>query len=226
MGRPSTNLLSRSLIARTALEMYQREGAQNFSLRKLAKQLNVQSPSLYNHIDSQDDLVDAMHDVIQEEVDAQVLDNRDWRQGISEHVRSYRSAYAKHPEVSLMIARRPILDSGLEWYDLQLRSFERYGLSSSEALHLSAAIDYLVFGSMALPYVEGFDKAAGEYRDDYPHIAKALDATAKDATNDEGFDWALDRLLDGLEPLLEARKRAKHAEARSARALRRKSVPA
>ncbi|WP_205471827.1 TetR/AcrR family transcriptional regulator C-terminal domain-containing protein [Nocardioides sp. SYSU D00038] len=202
MGRPSTNLLSRDLIARRALEMYDAAGTAGFSLRKLAEQLGVKSPSLYNHIASQEDLVDAMHDVIQEEAEWVGLDPDDWRGSLAAHVRAYRRAYAAHPEVALLIARKPIVDSGLAWYDAQLRGFTELGLTSAEALRLSAAIDYLVFGSMALPYVEGFHLAVDDYRDDYPDLATALGSTPAEETNDEGFEWALQRLLDGIEHLV------------------------
>lgn len=214
MARPSTNLLSRSHIAREALEMYRQQGSQAFSLRKLAEQLGVKSPSLYNHIVSQEDLVDAMHDVIQEEVDTAMLEGDDWRAAITAHVHSYRAAYARHPEVALMIARRPIQASGLDWYDLQLRSFQRFGLAPAEALKLSAAVDYLVFGSMALPYVEGFG-ADSEYAEDYPYVANALRAVDRAETNEEGFAWALDRLLDGIAPVLDAKQRRRAARART-----------
>lgn len=206
MGRPPVNLLSRTKIAREALAMYDRDGAANFSLRRLAEQLNVKSPSLYGHVAGQSDLVDAMRDLVQEEVGVSALDDPDWRSGISRHARSYRVAFGRHPEVSLLIARRPVGPSGIAWYDQQIAGFMSYGLDEQQALQLSAAIDFLVFGSMMLPHCESL--AAGAHAEgqndsdsDHPSLRASLTARRWDPHSADMFEWALDGLLDGIKPL-------------------------
>ena len=49
MGRPRVPLLNRELIRDTALELIDRDGLAEMSMRKLAAELGVQASSLYKH---------------------------------------------------------------------------------------------------------------------------------------------------------------------------------
>lgn len=201
MGRPSTRLLSRELIATEALRLYEEVGAAGFSLRRLAARMNVKSPSFYNHVSGQDDLVAAMQEQLQVHVDMDCLDDPDWRVGIGTHARSYRASFLRHPEVALMICRLPMNDLGMELYGRQLRAFRRYGLSERDALMLSASVDYLVFGSLAIPYVAGVEPAElgldGDGASDPDEAAGELRGP-----NDAGFEWGLQALLDRVGALV------------------------
>jgi AcrR family transcriptional regulator len=59
MPRPLTPLISRRLAVETALQIIDEEGYETFSLEKLARRLNVKSPSLYHHFANKTDLLRA-----------------------------------------------------------------------------------------------------------------------------------------------------------------------
>ena len=81
MARPTKALLSRRGIAEEALRLVEEEGMEALTTRRLAKRLGVEGPSLYNHVANRDDLLDEMTSLIDEHVDASLLEQEDWREG-------------------------------------------------------------------------------------------------------------------------------------------------
>ncbi|MFJ7909339.1 TetR/AcrR family transcriptional regulator [Kitasatospora sp. NPDC096204] len=69
MARPRTPLLSRERIVVAALRLIDDEGLGALSTRRLATELSVSGPSLYNHFATKDDLLDAVVDSVIGEVD-------------------------------------------------------------------------------------------------------------------------------------------------------------
>lgn len=69
MARPRTPLLSRERIVDAALHLIDTEGLDALSTRRLATELSVSGPSLYNHFATKDELLDAVVDSVIGEVD-------------------------------------------------------------------------------------------------------------------------------------------------------------
>ncbi|MFE4516446.1 TetR/AcrR family transcriptional regulator [Kitasatospora sp. NPDC056783] len=69
MARPRTPLLSRERIVAAALRLIDEEGLDALSTRRLATELSVSGPSLYNHFATKDELLDAVVDSVIGEVD-------------------------------------------------------------------------------------------------------------------------------------------------------------
>jgi hypothetical protein len=58
-----------------------------------------------------------------------------------------------------------------------------------------AAIDFLVLGSAIEIFKDGFDRAAGNYEPDYPHLAEVLRAAGDEDIDDLGFELGLAALI-------------------------------
>jgi AcrR family transcriptional regulator len=69
MARPRTPLLSRDGIVAAALALVDAEGLEALSTRRLAAELGVSGPSLYNHVATKDELIDAVVDSVVAGVD-------------------------------------------------------------------------------------------------------------------------------------------------------------
>ncbi|MBS2538899.1 TetR/AcrR family transcriptional regulator C-terminal domain-containing protein [Catenulispora sp. NF23] len=69
MARPRTPLLSRDGIVAAALALVDAEGLEALSTRRLAAELGVSGPSLYNHVATKDELIDAVVDCVVAAVD-------------------------------------------------------------------------------------------------------------------------------------------------------------
>ena len=91
MGRPPRPLLSRDSIARTALDLLDRDGQEGLTMRNLARERKVQAPSLYHHVTGQDEIIDLVHELVDSEIDTAVLADPDWRYALQTFARSYRA---------------------------------------------------------------------------------------------------------------------------------------
>ncbi|MFE1557683.1 TetR/AcrR family transcriptional regulator [Streptomyces sp. NPDC058734] len=204
MGRPNQPLLNRGNIARAALDLLDEEGPQALKMRTLADRLGVRGASLYHHVASKDDVLDAVSELINEEIDLSPLDGPHWREGIAAYARGYRQVYLRHPNAIAPAARRQVAaDKALRGYDALLAALVRAGCTPARAAEAAAAVDYLVLGSALETFTAGFGRAPADYRPDYPALADALTGAAATgsglaALDDRGFELGLGLLLDGL----------------------------
>ncbi|OEJ41068.1 hypothetical protein AR457_10985 [Streptomyces agglomeratus] len=210
MARPSQPLLSRAIIARAALELLEEDGPQALKMRALAERLGVRGASLYHHVASKDDLLDAASELINEEIDLGPLQNPEWRDGLAEYARGYRRVYLRYPNVIALVARRRVeADKALRGYDALLATLVRAGCTPDRAAEAAAAFDYLVLGSALETFAAGFTRDPAGYRPAHPALADALEsADARPgglaALDDRGFELGLRLILDGLAARLAA----------------------
>jgi len=197
VGRRPDLVLTRESIARAALAILDEEGAAALTVRHLAARLGVRSPSLYNHVTSKSEILDAVIELIDDEIDTDCLDDPDWRRGMTAFARSYRRAFQAHPDALALIAREAVeTDPTLRAYDAALGALLRAGWPPEQALQLLASIEYLVLGSALVPFVGGFVRPPGEYAERYPSLASALASTGDIETVDDiGFERGLAALL-------------------------------
>ncbi|GAA4989718.1 TetR/AcrR family transcriptional regulator C-terminal domain-containing protein [Kineococcus glutinatus] len=198
MPRSATNPLGPAVIARAALELIDERGAAGWSMRALADRLGVRAPSLYAHVPSQDGILDAVHELINAEIDLAPLAGADLRQGLTACARSYRAAYLRHPHATAMLVRRPLgTESSLRVYDTLLAALRRHGLSAAEALRSVVVLDFLVLGSVLESFIGGFADAA-TYAGRYPALAEVLAGCDRGAVDEEGFEAGLAHLVEAV----------------------------
>jgi AcrR family transcriptional regulator len=199
VARPKTPLLSRRGIAEAALELIDAEGLDGLSMRRLARRLGVEGASLYHHIASRDELLDEITAVIDERIEVRPVQDGDWRAALAAFARSYRRAFAPHPDVIAPIMRRPVRTrEALRGYDGAFAILLGAGWGGAEASAILAAIDYLVLGSAIETFAAGFDRPPEEYADEYPHLSRALREADHDSLDDRGFELGLTTLIAGL----------------------------
>ncbi|MFF8606704.1 TetR/AcrR family transcriptional regulator C-terminal domain-containing protein [Streptomyces sp. NPDC015346] len=204
MGRPSHVLLSREIIARAALELLREQGPEALRMRTLAQRLGVRGASLYHHVASKDDLLDAASELINEEIDLSPLGDPQWREGVAAYARGYRQVYLRHWNVIPLVARRRVeADKALRGYDTLLATLTRAGCAPAKAAEVAAVIDYLVLGSALETFAAGFARSPGDYRPSYPSLADSLEGASDVgaglvALDDRSFELGLALLLDGL----------------------------
>jgi AcrR family transcriptional regulator len=203
LGRPPQPLLTRDRIARTALRLLDAEGPDGLGMRRIAQELGVRAPSLYNHVSGQDEIIDLVHDLIDREVDTSGLGDPAWREGLEAFARSYRRAFLRHPHAIALVARRPILNHAtLNLYDSAAAALGRAGLAPADVMRVIALLDYIVLGSAVETFIGGFAASPEEYQTKYPDLAAALIATDHATVDDDAFDLALQLMLDDLDERL------------------------
>lgn len=217
MARPRKPLLSRERIVDTALALVDAEGLQAVSTRRLAAELGVSGPSLYNHFTTKDELLDAVADRVVAQVDVSMFDGgTDWRSALLAWARSYRAALADHPQIVPFLAqgpgRRP---AGLRMADAVFGGMVGAGWPPAQATRIGALMRYFVAGSALGSFARGFvDDAAAYDLGDYPHLGQAHLLAEHQQRVDEGaFETGLTALLDGLELQFRQLDRARDTEA-------------
>lgn len=201
MGRPRRPLLSRDRIVSAALDLVDAEGLEAVSIRRLATELGVQGPSLYNHVATKDDLLDAMVDTVLGQIDLSMFTNiADWRVALRDWARSYRAALAAHPKLvpalNQGMGRRP---NALRQADAVFGGLVTTGWPRREATQVGALMRFFVTGSTLGSFAGGFPEDAAVYRGNYPHLdaAHLLSGRQRDI-DDAAFEAGLRALLDGL----------------------------
>ncbi|MCB5179029.1 TetR/AcrR family transcriptional regulator [Streptomyces antimicrobicus] len=206
MPRPSQTLLSRAIIARAALDLLDEQGLEALKMRTIADRLGVKGASLYHHVRSKDDLLDAVAELINDEIDLGPLSDPGGPAGIAAYAHGYRGVYLRYPHMIPLVARHRVSSvKALRGYDALLAALVRAGSTPAAAAEAAAAIDNLVLGSALETFTAGFTRQPADYRPDFPALAAALTAAdeapgALAGLDTRGFDLGLRLILAGLTP--------------------------
>jgi AcrR family transcriptional regulator len=201
----------------TALRLVDAEGLGALSMRRLGQELDAGATSLYWHIRNKDELLDLLLDRIIAEVVAETpIGSDDWRATAMDAARTFRRVLLRHRNVTPVMGARPTLGpSALRGMDTIIGIFIDAGFDPREAVLAANAIvnwaaGFAVFearqplGINATPeeqagYLEDYNGfLASLPRDEYPMMTHMATVMAE-CTPDVQFEYALERLLDGIE---------------------------
>ncbi|MEV0482120.1 TetR/AcrR family transcriptional regulator [Streptomyces sp. NPDC050508] len=202
MARPRKPLLSTDRIVETARVLVDAEGLAAVSTRRLAAELGVSGPSLYNHFRTKDQILEAVADSVSAQVDLSMFsDGRDWRTALHDWAVSYRSALRDHPNIVPVLAtgpgRRP---AGLRLADAVYGAMVDAGWPPAQATSIGALMRYFIMGSALGSFAGGFVDDESAYDPaDYPHLGQAhLLAEQQEKVDERAFEVGLAALLEGL----------------------------
>jgi AcrR family transcriptional regulator len=200
MPRPRQALLNRQRIVATAAALVDAEGLDALSTRRLATELGVRGPSLYNHFATKDEILDAVADAITAKVDVSFFATDDWRDALRRWGHSYRGALAAHPNIVPYLARGPgRRPAALAMADAVYGGLVRAGWPPARATHIGALMRYFVAGSALGSFARGFVEDPQLYAAHYPHLHQAhLLAEHQESVDEGAFALGLDALIDGL----------------------------
>ncbi len=133
--------LSRSTIARKALEMTDEVGLAGLSMRKLGASLGVEAMSLYHYVANKDDLLNAVLEQIYLEIELpDDIEPEDWETSVRTGLRSFHDVLIRHPAALELVSTRPA--PSVEAYQVLTWGLTRFmacGLdlmAATKALHL------------------------------------------------------------------------------------------
>jgi AcrR family transcriptional regulator len=179
--------------------------------------LGVEAMSLYNHVDSKDDLLDGMVDIVFGEIEAPAPGG-DWKAELRKRAVSTREALERHRwAIGEMEGRTSHGPASLRLHDAVLGCLREAGFSVEMTVHAYSAQDAYIYGfalqqrDMASQTPEDFAAEAGrqmrEYATalaDFPHLVEVVGGYVAEAgyDYDAEFLFGLDLILDRLEQLL------------------------
>lgn len=211
--------LDRSRIEAAAVEVLQREGLANISMRKIADELGVKAASLYYHVKDKDEL----HRLLAERIGAEApLPDAalPWREQIGQWAADFRQALNRYRDAALImgatIAATParlahieflfrlLADTGfgdeqIPWLASMLRNYVVGFADEESRLAERAQRSEMDAADWERKNREAFEELPA---DRYPTLIR-LSAMTVSPDLDREFAFGLDVLLDGFEARLE-----------------------
>lgn len=212
--------LSRERVLRAAMDLADREGIAALSMRNLARELGVEAMSLYYYVESKEDLLAAIGDLVMREIELPGGRVTDWRSVVRRMAVSHHDALKRHPWIHALGAAPARVGPGqLGYMEWLLRTLRAAGFSPRMTHHAYHILDGHVVGSSlwqagitaAIPKGAIPDLAKTILErvpiTEYPyfhehaqqHIAKVTKA------DKHPFELGLDLILEGLDRLRDER---------------------
>jgi AcrR family transcriptional regulator len=200
--RPFHRGLDRGAVLAAALEILHAEGRAALTMRRLARELDVEAASLYTHIRGKDDLIDGMIDLVLDRV-ALPDPSASWRDELIAGFTAYRLTLIAHPAiVGLMTERGRFSRAQLRLVERAIELLESSGLSTAEAVSTQVTLVAFTLGfvlqEIARPATMPDDVLASSAV--LMRTVQALLATSVESR----FRAGLDRILDGAHTQHEA----------------------
>ncbi|MCL3861553.1 TetR/AcrR family transcriptional regulator [Actinotalea sp. K2] len=207
-GRPP---LTRDRALTVAVALADAEGLAQVSMRRLARELQVEAMSLYHHVTNKDDILDGMVEAVFGEIPLPP-DDGDWTTAMRHRAAAIRTALVRHPwAIAVMQSRTAPGPQTLKHLDALLGSCRRAGFSVPMAAHAASLIDSYVYGFVLqetnLPGEEtgGVDAVVESVMPgldrDYPHLAELTVEHVMQPGYRYGdeFDYGISLILEGLD---------------------------
>jgi len=196
--------LSRERIVRAAIALADEDSLDAVSMRRIGQRLGVEAMSLYNHVPNKDAVLDAMVDLLVEQIELPPED-APWRVAILGRALAARRVILAHPWAPRLVAARSTTSRAILGYmDGIAGAFGAAGFSNQlthDATHLisSRVLGFTqdIFDPNEIR-PEGaalWTQALGSGA--YPRLSASLDGVTHD--DEREFVFGLELILDGLE---------------------------
>ena len=196
--------LSREVLIEAGLRLLDEVGLDGLSVRKLAAALGVQSPALYWHVKTKQELLDGMASAVIESAGMGPPDDGEtWQEWLRRRAYAYRTALLAHRDGARLITSARRAPGALQGFEVELAAMVRLGFTPAQALRTIMTIS---------DYTNGFvlqeQAAIGSPGDaelatlaELPVLSEALRSGGYRAP-DEAFEHGVEVLIAGTEAIV------------------------
>lgn len=210
----SDAVLSKQRVVAEAVRLADSEGVDGLSMRRLASSLGAGAMSLYHYVANKEELLDAMVDVVFEEIELPSLET-DWQSAMRLRSASIRQALARHPWANgLMHSSTTPGPANLRHNEAVTACLREAGFTVVMATHANWLLDSYIFGfalqEAGLPF-DTADQLTDMVKDvylpqlppdEFPYLNEsAATLAAAGYVPAEEFEFGLELVLGALEPL-------------------------
>lgn len=206
--------LSKDRVVTEAIRLADRDGVTGLTMRRLAGAMGAGAMSLYHYVANRDELLDAMIDVVFDEIALPPAD-LDWQAAIRRKAISAQQVLRRHPwAIGLLESRTSPGPANLRHHEAVTACLRRAGFSPLMATHANWLLDSYVYGfalqQAGLPFdtaQELADITQDVYlpqisREEFPFLHESAAALVQAGFDPEQeFTFGLDLVLTALEPL-------------------------
>jgi AcrR family transcriptional regulator len=203
----SKNPLTTNDYVTAAVKLVKERGLSSMTMRALGDEMGVDATALYRHFPNKESLIDAMIDWLlgQAIAIAQKSDSKPPRDRIVAQAKALRSVFEEYPDIGLsMMHSEGSWINGLHFSQRGVEVLRELGLSGLNLVRGYQAIEGFIMGSCVHDFAgspHNMEMRRMRYRyfevpefDEYSHSAREVRQITED-----GFDLALDAILDQLE---------------------------
>jgi len=203
--------LTRGRIIAAAVGFVDEHGLEALSMRKLGATLGVEAMSLYNHVDSKDDVLDGILDAVLRQV--HVPDPLlPWRERLGELLRGFRGMGLTHPGVLPMFGSRPIASVEAFVPIAAIHEILRdAGFDGDRAIDAFMIVSSFILGYMQIDLGRMSMNEMGRNTDYASWTGEGHGAAVELGVGlvardwDKEFDRCIDLMIDGIDALLDER---------------------
>ena len=204
--------LSRERVLTVAVALADRDGIEGLSMRKLGQELGVDAMALYRHVQSKDDLLDGIVEMIVGEIDRARPDGT-WKHALREQVMAARRVMLRHPWARRVLEERGTAGVAIIGYvESILAILLDGGFTIDLAHHTLHVMGSRIFGfsqdlfddsGRVVPSPEAAAMLA-QTMERYPRVRELAGSVSHEGVlgacdDDFEFAFGLDLILDGLE---------------------------
>jgi AcrR family transcriptional regulator len=207
-------------IVQKAVAIADAEGLQAVTMQNVARHMGVTTMALYRYVASKSELMDGMVEAALGKPPS--MDRAlDWRARLATWAQANLGIYQRHPwALYAIMASPPFGPNQLAWFEAALNALSGASIAPRDTIEIVTLVDDHVRGSAQLLltlaanplfgewYVRAMLRASADER--YPRIAALVATGAFSASSDGGswnqFEFGLERVLDGIEAHLAARR--------------------
>lgn len=213
--------LSLDAIVDAAIAVADAEGLAAVSMARVAKDLGFTTMSLYRYVENKDELLQLMWNA--SAAGAPQIEGDDWRSKMrSWAMEQWRMLHRRQWVLEMPMVTPPAGPNSLGWIEQAVTGFDDTGLNDAEKLGIVGLISSYALGEARMSYDASRSAAKGSPPVDYAAVLRAVvDEDTYPALHraawsgevddpvgegeEESFVFGLDRILDGIEMLVDAR---------------------
>jgi AcrR family transcriptional regulator len=199
-------VLNREYIATVALELIDEIGLAKFSMRKLGAELGADPMAAYRHYTDQEDLYDAIAELLFDRLDSDSLPwASGWREVSAAYCERLRETLLAHPNAVALFASRPVRSpAAIATGSRMIELLQASGFEPADALRLTRCLREFTIGhaltmavlALGAGHSNGTSRSRKPAPEDptYNLLAEAADG----ATPGDHFEPGLNALLNGF----------------------------
>lgn len=190
--------LSRETIARTGLELIDRDGLEALTLRNIASELSVGVTTLYGHVRTRDEIVSDVVGLLLGEVDTTARSGEVWEEVLRRVATSVRAVAHRHPAAFTLVATAPVDEAPVLDY---ARAIEEAsvagGISEQRFIESWQVVDAFLTGFLMME-ATALTRARAAEADDAGTTSDAFRGDMSKVHSDAAFAAALEIIIAGL----------------------------
>lgn len=194
--------LTRDVLIQAALHLLDEVGLDGLTVRKLAAKLDVQSPALYWHIRTKQELLDGMaNEIILRAGMGPPRDGESWQEWLRRRAYAYRKSLLASRDGARVVSAAVRGSEAVRHFETELAAMVALGFAPAQALRTITTLSHYINGHVLQ------EQTAVELpeRPDLSHLPTlAAGLQGGSPIGDVAFEYGLDLLVRGTESRLGA----------------------